>query len=141
MEEVTFAHISTLKSEAGQIAAGVELSKRRTAEDGCPYYDLYHVLSLYYTGDEPRSIRQTIPLIAADILRCIDPETTRLVMRSNVPNFRQWRHFERLINVFAASRGVTVKINHDIRIPRKFPDTIKLASDAGRRGASLDCAI
>lgn len=141
MEEVTFAHISTLKSEAGQIAAGVELSKRRTAEDGRPYYDPYHVLSLYYAGDDPRSIRQTIPVIAADILRCVDPETTRLIMSSNMPHFRQWRHFERLINVFAASRGVTVKINHDIRIPRKFPDTIKLASDAGRRGASLDCAI
>ncbi|MFR9710260.1 hypothetical protein ACL02P_12700 [Paenibacillus sp. MB22_1] len=135
--EITFAHISILNNEAGQIAAGVELSKRRIAEDGRPYYDLYHVLSLYYTG----SIRQKIPVIAADILRCVDPETKRLVMRSNVPHFRQWRYYERLINVFAASRGVAVKINYDIRVPRKFPDTVKLADDAGRRGVSLDCAL
>lgn len=136
-DEITFAHILILTGEAGQIAAGVELSKRRIAEDGRPYYDLYHVLSLYYTG----SIRQQIPVIAADILRCVDPDTKRLIMRSNVPHFRQWRYYERLINVFAASLGVAVKINYDMRVPRKFPDTVKLAADAGRRCVSLDCAI
>lgn len=140
-DEITFAHISILKSEAGYVCAGIELSKRQTTEDGRPDYALYHVMSQYYGGDEPRSIRQTIPVIAADILRCVYPETKLLIMRSNVPNFRQWRYYEGLINVFAASLGVTVKINHDMRVVRRFPNTVKLAADAERRGLSLDCAI
>ncbi|GAB6927112.1 hypothetical protein JCM10914A_10950 [Paenibacillus sp. JCM 10914] len=141
LDEISFAHLWTMKSEIGHIAAGVELSKRKIADNGRTYYEPYHVLSLCYDERAPRSFRQTIPVIASDILRCLDGETKLLVMRSNVPNFRQWRYYERLINVFSATQGVTVKVNHDMRVPRHFSDTVDLAHDAVRRGTSIECAV
>lgn len=139
LHEVSFAHVFMITSEAGHIAVGVELSKRMIAEDGRPYYEPYHVLSLYYSEGAPRSLRQTIPVIAADTLRCIDADTKLLVMRSNVPNFRQWRYYEAQISAF--SDGVKVKINHNMRTPRERPDVVLLAKDAARRGESLTCEI
>lgn len=141
LDEITFAHIFMMRSEIGHIAVGVELSKRKIADDGRPYYEPYHVLSLYYDEGAPRSLRQTIPVIASDILRCVDDKTKLLVMRSNVPNFKQWRYYERLINVFSATHGVKVKVNHNLQVPRSVPDTVDLAHDASRRGVSLDCGV
>ncbi|MEK4115615.1 hypothetical protein NST44_05355 [Paenibacillus sp. FSL W8-0919] len=141
LDEISFAHIFMMRSEVGHIAVGVELSKRKIADDGRPYYEPYHVLSLYYDEGAPRSFRQTIPVIASDILRCLDDKTKLLVMRSNVPNFKQWRYYERLINVFSATQDVKVKVNHYLQVSRYVPDTVDLAHDASRRGVSLTCKI
>lgn len=141
LHEVSFAHVFMMTNAIGHIAVGVELSKRKLTEDGRPYYEPYHVLSLYYSENAPRSLRQTIPIIASDTLRCVDEDTKLLIMRSNVPNFRQWRYYEELITVIAVAQGVKVKVNHNMRTPRIRPDIVALAQDAGRRGTSIECAI
>ncbi|MNN38893.1 hypothetical protein D3C81_1529100 [compost metagenome] len=119
--------------------AGVQLSHRLTAEDGRPHYEPYHVLSLHYGADKPTSIRVQIPVIAAEILQCVDAKTRFLVIKGNVPHFRQYMHFQELINVFAVNQGVAVRLNYDTKL--RFPDLPVLAADADRRRGGVTCAL
>lgn len=139
-DAATFADIAFFKTESGQIATGVQLSRRTTSEEGFVYYEPYAIISGLYDV-AAGSIRQAIPVVTVDIIRMADYGTSVIVLRSNSKTFLRSCALEAELGLLALDRGIEIKILHNPHIHCTVPDIQRLCNDAIARGETIICAV
>jgi hypothetical protein len=139
-ETVTFADIAFFKTESGLIAAGVQLSRRMTAEEGFIFYEPYVIISGLY-DIAAGSIRQAIPVVTVDVIRIAAHSTRIIVLRSNSRTFLRSCALENELGLLALDRGIEIKILHNPHIHRTVPDVQRLCNDAIERGSTIICVV
>ncbi|MBE1443892.1 hypothetical protein [Paenibacillus sp. OAS669] len=138
--EVTYADCAFHPLDSGQVAVGVQLSTRSRIDDMHVRYEPYTVISGLYDV-AAGSIRQSVTVVAADIIRTARPGTKLIIIRSSSGSFMRKRSLESEIGLLAAGRGIEVKLSHKPRLYRVVPDLLRLANDAIVRGSTVIAAV
>jgi hypothetical protein len=133
---VSYADCAFYVTESGQIAAGVQLATRDRSEEGRLIYEPYAVISGLY-DIAAGSIRQSIPVVSADVIRTTAAGTKLIVFRSSSAAFLRRRALEAELSLLALDRGISVRVSHIPRLYLATPDIMALANDAIRRGRTI----
>jgi hypothetical protein len=138
--DVTYADMAFYKAESGQIAAGVQLARRYRTEEGRLVYEPYAVISGLYDV-MAGSIRQSIPVVAADVIRTAAHGTRLIIFRSSSSAFMRSRAIQAELEILAFDRAINVSVSHIQRLYRVVADVQRLANDAIERGSTVIAAV
>ncbi|GAA4867702.1 hypothetical protein GCM10023310_54270 [Paenibacillus vulneris] len=138
--EVTYADCAFHRLDSGKVAVGVQLSTRSRIDDVHVSYGPYAVISGLYDV-AAGSIRQSVPVVAADIVQTARPGTKLIIIRSSSGSFMRKRSLEKEIGLLAAGRGIEVKLSHKPRLYRVVPDLLRITNDAIERGSTVIAAV
>ncbi len=133
--------MTAIKVDDKTVAAGVNVSRQKRADDGFRLHTPIHVLSLLYTELNTGSIRQTIPLIVSDTVKTVSSDCKLLIFKSGLPQFRQYKRLMECTQACSMKYGVEFRFIYRQGLDVNFTEIRDLCDDAIRRGYSLDSAI